>query len=153
MKLFFSSLLFFTIIGCTDCDHCDDPPINYKYSIENKSGTKVEIIPYIFDASGVSAPDVANKITIENLQSFLKEYNDGAPYHGFSFVNVFNSSKVDIVFNNSKKVTYESCGNSTNPCADVRNIFHPANNDEKTETYILSIDDFQNAIDCNGNCY
>lgn len=34
-----------------------------------------------------------------------------------------------------------------------RNIFNYDYNNETTETYTITIDDYQNAIDCNGNCF
>ncbi|WP_294267529.1 hypothetical protein [uncultured Chryseobacterium sp.] len=147
---------FFILLlsSCSGCDHCDDQPVIYNYSIQNNSGAKVEIIPYSSNSSGVEAMVLSEKITIEDSKSVSKEFKDLAPYDGFSFNDFLKyPSKIDIVFNNSKKITYEICGFNGVFCNSPRNIFNHEFNNEINEIYKITASDFQNATNCNGNCY
>lgn len=85
-----------------------------------------------------------------------KEYKDGAPYDGYNIgVLLFGSSvyELDITFNNQKKSHYKSCSETHDCNADPRNIFSHLNNGVGTEVYTVTPDDYQNAGNCNGNCY
>ncbi|WP_016990507.1 hypothetical protein [Flavobacterium sp. ACAM 123] len=127
----------------------------YNYTITNNSGVIIEMIPYF---SGKK--DVKYKITINNDEKFNKVYTDQPPYTGglvmdailFSGSNQNNLTHIEITFNNYKKIIYQGC-TETNQCFNQpRNIFNPIFSDERTETYIISLEDYQNAIDCGGNC-
>lgn len=145
---------FLAIISCENCDHCDDQPIEYEYTIKNNSGAKVEIIPYVLNSAGVDEIVLFDKITIEDSKNYTKNFKDLAPYDGFSFYVLLKSpSKIDIVFNNTKKITYQICNYNSFPCIDPKNIFSNEYNNETTETYTVKASDFQNAVSCNGNCY
>lgn len=153
MKNIVSLLVIFTFFGCGRCDHCDQQPVDYEYSIQNNSGAKAEIVPYHFNSSGTEQVSLADKITLEDSKMYTKKYRDGAPYDGFSFnVMLKYPSKIDVVFNNSKKITYTTC-DSPNGCSDPRNIFGQEFNNDIKETYTITAADFQNAAACNGNCY
>lgn len=58
-----------------------------------------------------------------------------------------------ITFNNQKKSHYKSCSETYDCNADPRNIFSHLNNGVGTEVYTVTPDDYQNAGNCNGNCY
>ncbi len=126
---------------------------NYNYTITNNSGVMVEMIPYF---SGVK--DGNYKVIINNGEKFNKTYTDRPPYKGLlMFAIPFYGSKsnlthIEITFNNSKKIIYQGC-TETNQCFNQpRNIFNPIFSDEQTETYIITPEDYQNAVDCGGNC-
>ncbi|WP_139423208.1 hypothetical protein [Chryseobacterium mulctrae] len=46
MKKILLFSLFIFLNNCGTCDHCDDPPVQYEYTIKNISGVKIEIIPH-----------------------------------------------------------------------------------------------------------
>lgn len=156
MRSIKAAVCFFVLLlsSCSTCDHCDDQPVTYNYSIRNNSGAKVEIIPYILNSSGIEEMVLEDKITIEDSENFSKQFRDLAPYDGFSFNHFLKyPDKIDIVFNNSKKVTYQICSFNGVLCNNPRNIFNNEFNDEINETYTITASDFQNAFACNGNCY
>lgn len=154
MKSIIFFLLLSVLIGCGRCDHCDEQPIEYEYSIQNSSGAKVEIIPYILNSAGVEEINLSEKITIENSENYTEKFKDLPPYNGFSYYNLLNyPKKIDIVFNNSRKITYQICDFNGTPCIDPKNIFSNDYNNGTLETYIITANDFQNALDCNGNCF
>lgn len=149
--LLFSLFIFLT--NCGTCDHCDDSPVQYEYTIKNISGVKIEIIPHKINSSGIDEILLSKRITIEDSKSYTEKYSDGAPYDGYSFRDLLkNPSRIDIIFNDSKKIIFEECAYNGS-CSDPRNIFNYDYNNETTETYTITIDDYQNAIDCNGNCF
>jgi hypothetical protein len=125
----------------------------YNYTVTNNSGAVIEMIPYF---TGVK--DINYKVTINNGEKFNKTYTDRPPYKGLlMFAIPFYGSKsdlthIEITFNNSKKIIYKGC-TETNQCFNQsRNIFNPVFSDERTETYIITPEDYQNAVDCGGNC-
>ncbi|MEN9913819.1 MAG: hypothetical protein RL528_553 [Bacteroidota bacterium] len=127
----------------------------YNYTITNNSGVMVEMIPYF---SGVK--NLNYKITINNGGNINETYTDKPPYTGglvmdaipFSGSFQNNLTHIEITFNNSKKIIYQGC-TETNQCFNQpRNIFNPIFSLERTETYIITPEDYQNAIDCGGNC-
>jgi hypothetical protein len=65
-------------------------------------------------------------------------------------VNLGIITHLEITFDNSKKTVYLECTNSI--CSNVKNVFHYENNDDLTEAYTITPEDYQNAIDCGGNC-
>ncbi|MBC7475127.1 MAG: hypothetical protein H7263_12605 [Candidatus Sericytochromatia bacterium] len=71
---------------------------------------------------------------------------------------LFNSNTVglfthlEFVFNNSKRMIYEECSVTSNCNFLPRNIFRPEFNNEQTEIYTITTEDYQNAVDCGGNC-
>lgn len=147
-------LLIIVFFGLLSCGPESSEEKHYDYSVVNNSGVTVEIIPYV---NGVK--EVNNKVTIQNGASFNKKYTDYAPYGGtLSMRNLFKSNTVgltthlEITFNNSKKIIYEECSLTSNCNSLPRNVFRPEFNDERTEVYIITTEDYQNAVDCGGNC-
>lgn len=148
-------LIVFTIfsVGCVT-----EEGKTYYYTIENNSGVTVEIIPY--SQQGELLPN--KKIILMNGQNISKKDFDGTPGGGFpDIVRVIRSdeplTKVEFVFNNIKKNIYQKCGISINgvvdDCNEPRNIYREEYNNEQTEVYTFTPEDYQNATDCGGNCY
>ena len=125
----------------------------YNYSVVNQTDKVIEIIPYQNPGNGL--PELSKKIIIQPGGKFEKITEDSPPYStGASFQRALYDGylqKLDIVFNNNRKITYESCVNLL--CSDPKNIFHFTHNDENTEVYTITPEDYQNATPCNGNCY
>ena len=126
----------------------------YDYIIENKSSKQITFIPY---SDGNILLD--KKVLLDNNKTLNKTYKDKPLYKGFSMADVIfsnrinNLSHIEIVFDNNRKIIYKQCTLEFNCNENPRNIFNTANNDEEKETYTINIEDYQNAIDCNGNCY
>ena len=129
---------------------------NFDYTIKNESGMKIELVPYYNGQISYINKLILNQNEIINLKKEVSPpYNDGLLMSSF-FINTPSSGNlthVEVVFNNTKKIIYQEC-TETNPCFNqTRNIFNPIYNDEQIETYTITSEDFQNATDCNGNCY
>lgn len=126
----------------------------YDYTIENQSGKQITFIPY---SDGNILLD--KKVILDNNKTLKKTYKEISFNSGLSMVdvifneNISNLSHIEIVFENQKKVIYQQCSISYNCYENPRNIFNPAYYDEEKETYTITPEDYQNATDCNGNCY
>jgi hypothetical protein len=124
----------------------------YDYSIINSSGVVIEIIPY---SNGIKYND--RKIILNNNQLINKVETIYPPYGGgirtisALFPN-FRVNKIDIIFNGTKKVSYEDCSATNNCNAQPKNIFNHEFHDELTEVYTITPEDFEAAEDCGGNC-
>jgi hypothetical protein len=145
--------MIFLLSRCTE--QGEDREFNY--TITNNSGVKIEMIPYF---SGVK--DVTNRVILNNADLINKTYTDRPPYsavfrmYKIPFVdastNLNNLTHIEITFNNLKKIIYQEC-TETNQCFNQpRNIFNPIFSDERTEVYTITPEDYQNAVDCGGNC-
>lgn len=147
-------LMIFVLFGLLSCWPESSEEKHYDYSVVNNSGVTVEIIPYMDGNQKIN-----NKVILQNNQIYNKKYTDHAPYGGFSMGSVFvlNTGSalthLEFVFNNSKKVIYEGCSETFNCNSQPRNIFNGSFNGELTEVYTITPEDYQNAIDCGGNCY
>lgn len=154
-------LLILTVIliatGCTIFEGTDQgkEKITYDYTITNNSGVIIEIIPY--DRAGNK--DLSKKITLLNGKSlnkqaiFNKDTSERLTMPGLIYPSFL--TKIEIVFNSTKKINYsDDCiynnGVSTN--CNTRNIFLLEYSDDKNEIYTITPEDYQNAVDCGGNC-
>ncbi|MCG7281182.1 hypothetical protein MHJ94_07725 [Chryseobacterium taklimakanense] len=152
-KIIFFLIITSFLVGCVT-----EEGKTYYYTIQNNSGVTVEIIPY--SQQGELLPN--KKIILLNGQNISKKDFDGTPGGGSPNISrVIRSdeslTKVEFVFNNLKKNVYQKCGISINgivgDCSESRNIFREEFNNEQTEVYTITPEDYQNATDCNGNCY
>jgi hypothetical protein len=151
MKKIFLISIFTILFGCTEEGK------TYYYTITNNSGVTIEIIPYTQQGNLI----LSKKMILLNGQSINKKDFDGTPGGGTpNIARVIPSdeylTKVEFVFNNTKKSVFSRCGFTIDGivanCDDTRNIFRPEYNDEQTEVYIITPDDYQNALDCGGIC-
>ena len=149
------NFLFLFILSAILCS-CPDTGESryYDYTVENKSGKKITCIPY---SDGNVLLD--KKIILDNNQTLNKTYIDKPLYQGFSIADVIfnnsinNLSHIEIVFKKQKKIIYQQCTLNYNCNQNPKNIFSSENNNDLKEIYIVSLEDYQNATDCNGNCY
>ena len=145
-------LIIIILLGLLGCGPESNEEKKYDYSVVNNSGVTVEIRPLV---NGVK--EINNKITLENGKVLNKKLTDHAPYGGFSMGSLFTTTgcclkQIKIKYNNSKKVIYTPCNETFNCNTQPRNIFGSEFNNEQTEIYTITADDYQNAIDCGGNC-
>jgi hypothetical protein len=149
-------LFIFIILVFSKCTEQGEDR-KYNYTVTNNSGAMIEMIPYYGGTK-----DITNKVTINISDEINKTYTDRPPYGGafrMQYAPFFGSSSIqndlthiEITFNNSRKLIYQEC-TETNQCFNQsRNIFNPIFSDERTETYTITPEDYQNAVDCGGNC-
>ncbi|TRX42235.1 hypothetical protein [Flavobacterium restrictum] len=145
-------ILLILFVQVTSCVTETGNERHYHYEIVNNSGVNIEIIPYKNPDN--SQADVSKKISILNGKSYSKEVSVSPPYaDNLDFQRMLYEgylTKVCFTFNNSKKILYEYCPNGI--CLNDRNIFNYTFNNETTEIYTITPEDYQNAIDCGGNC-
>ena len=122
----------------------------YNSSVINNSGVLVEVIPY---SDGIFRKD--KKVIINDAQKINKVYT----FHRGGLLRMIvvlfpdiRVNKIDIIFNGTKKITYEDCSPTNNCTIQPRNIFNNEFENERTEIYTITAEDFQNATDCGGNC-
>ncbi len=128
------------------------------YTVANKSGVTVTFIPYINDNI-----DLGRKVVLENNKSLNKKETFIDPNGGLGMTDVIFDYKanpytgilthVEVVFGNNKKVLYKACSPTYNCNSNPRSIFNSEFNSDGTETYTVTAEDYQNAVDCGGNCY
>ena len=125
----------------------------HDYSIVNQSGQTVEMAIYVDDSR-----DPASKVILLPGEKLQKVVRDDPPYGGYSMWAMFENKKtgvktdMEFVYNNQKKTVYHKCPNLI--CVnEPRNIFSGEYNNDLTEVYTITAQDYQNATDCGGNCY
>lgn len=139
--------LFFLI----DCGPEERDGTTYQSTILNKSGQTVTMTLFVNDIR-----DPASSRTLKNNEEIkkteIKYASGGGTIPLYCLLNSNFSediNKFEIVFNNNKKIIYERCIICNNP----RNIFDVSYGDDFVEIYTITPEDFQNAVDCGGNCY
>lgn len=133
------------------CINCKTEESTYsEYRIINNSGVDIELIPLISNNK-----DLTKRRLITNgnqIQISGKDFGTFKYSMGDLICNSVQplTTGVEITFNNSKKIVYEKCVNDM--CSNKRNVFDLSFNDTPIETYTITPEDYQNAIDCGGNC-
>ena len=124
------------------------------YTVRNESRVKIKIIGYV-DAYKGGVPYVAKHITnLDDGESLTKTFEDGLPPRGYTWHSFYGSSNgnraadsIKIIYNNLKyrDFNYENIDDSRNPLSKI--------NDVRTiGLFIYTVEDYENAEDCNGNC-
>ncbi|WP_039965516.1 hypothetical protein [Bergeyella zoohelcum] len=143
-------LLFLSFVFLFSCER--KPP--YHYVIKNESGVDIVFIPYENDQ-----PIVAKKVMLKNNRFIDKRFIASAGHERLTMDEVLfdhynEATHIEIVFNNQKKVLYEGCHIDFQNCLNnPRSIFYYKFNDDYNSIYTVTAEDYQNAVDCNGNCY
>ncbi|WP_039965515.1 hypothetical protein [Bergeyella zoohelcum] len=141
-------LLFLSLVLLLSCERK-----SYHYIIKNESGVDIEFIPYVDNV-----PNVQRKVTLLNNDKIDKTFvtvhlNDVYRLTHAIFGKV-GLSHVEIVFNNQKKIIYKNCIGTIVTCNEnPKNVFHDDFFEKYNITYTVTVEDYQNAVDCNGNCY
>ncbi|WP_155845762.1 hypothetical protein [Chryseobacterium gregarium] len=150
IKALLISLPLCTILcSCPDMSEAE----TLDYSIVNQSGQTVELSVYVNDHR-----DPSSKVILLPGEKLQKVVRDDPPYKGYSMWALFDIQKtgvktdMEFVYNNHKKTVYHHCPDLL--CGnELRNIFGFTYNNENTEVYIITSEDYLNAVECDGNCY
>lgn len=151
MKYLYYLITVFIFIQCGEPTDQGEP-VNYDYQIVNSSGKKLTLFLY---KDGYR--DLSSKTVIDPGKGIYKHYKDGAPYDGFTMWKIFpstdsgNVTDLEIIYNTEKRTIYHRCSEGFCP-AGMKNIFSIDYNDNTTEVFEITSDDFQKADDCSGNC-
>jgi len=113
----------------------------YIYTLVNQSEESIKI-----KAFNSSNPQLLPEIINLGLEEELtKTFQDNLPPRGYDFVEFFQGDSLEILYNNEKRQIFKFNGASSN---DRNPFYHHG-----TEiTFIFTVQDYQNAEDCNGNC-
>ena len=143
MKTILCLSLSLWLLACTDMGELTV----YKYTVRNESGVGIKLRGYKTNMN--TNPTI---IQLGNNQELSKTFKDGIPPRGpYGFSDFFDSDSLVVVFDSKKYLVYlweSRCenGNERNP---LNTCFH-SNNEE--ETFTFTVEDYENAEDCTGNC-
>jgi hypothetical protein len=157
-------LLLLICASITICACDPRPNIEYHYSIVNNSGKTVTIIPYINGNKNLQ-----NAITLNQGDAINKKYTKIEPgTGGYSMAYLLpdnDTGYVAFVYNNEKINIFSIYSEQCTTCPTIsnnsftikysennRNPFNSEFSNETTEVYTITPEDYQNAIDCGGNC-
>jgi hypothetical protein len=119
----------------------------YTYTIKNDSGKNITIKAY-----RINRPDIAPVITNLPIGAKLtKTYQDGLPPTGYNFIDYFQGDSIIVKYENLKTQKYDvydglKC--DQNPL--FKSPFCERSSPEIT--FIFTVQDYEDAQDCNGNC-
>lgn len=145
------AILSLVFMGCVT-----EEGTTYNYTITNNSGVTVEIIPYTQQGELL----LSKKIVLSNGQSIKKkvlgQLGRSPSISTLIWSNGGALTKVEFVFNSTKRKVYIGCGlvvnGAADNCDDTRNIFREEYSDDQSDVYTFTPEDYQNAIDCGGYC-
>ena len=146
-------LLILIVLGFISCGTADRTEVNKTLTVVNNSSYTVEIVSYI---PPNTTEEYESRLIFPPGFIYTRKFKGRAgnsDFFSFSsyLVNYeFSVEKVDIIFNNVRKITYSACtfGN----CFEPRNIFNPADDGLENEIYTITNADYDEATDCGGNC-
>lgn len=162
-KIFHLLVPLFFVIFLFGCEGSGS--VRYNYILENQSGVDIKLKVYFIKKDG----SVLNLkyLDLNDGQKMQKTYEDHAPYHGYNFSDFFRINQeeintVEVLYNNSKKIVFlEQRNKSLNECetifgeevpCDPRNFLNAFYYKDTNEHYIFTVEDYDNAIDCEGDC-
>ena len=136
-------LILFLILSCgTDQGSTD----TYIYTVRNESGVDIKIIGYV--------PFDTFIINIKSGKEYTQIYKDGLPPRGYSWNFFYGSSNgnnaadsIKVIYNNIKHKDF-----SINNIGDERNPIYKPNEIRTKGFFTFTMEDYENAEDCNGNC-
>lgn len=145
MRMLFFLTVVSLLVSCTEQGSTD----TYTYTVSNESGVNIKIIGY------VTFTNVEEFIiNIENGKKHIQVYEDGLPPRGYSWNFFYGSSNgnyaadsIKVIYNNVKykDFSYKNIDNERNP-------LHQPNDNRTKGFFTFTIEDYENAEDCNGNC-
>jgi len=113
----------------------------YIYTLVNQSEKTIKIKAFK-SAKPQLAPGIIN---LGIGEEFIKTFQDNLPPSGYNFSKFFQGDSLEIIYNNEKRQIFKFNGSSSNS----KNPFYH----HGTEiTFVFTVQDYQNAEDCNGNC-
>lgn len=142
-KLLYIYLVSLMLLSCTD----QGSGKFYKYTIENKSGKNIKISSY---RSTYPKRDIPIVMVLNNGQSLTKIFQDNLPPSGYDFAVFFNGDSIVINYENLKFQKYDFYDGKI---CDQNPLFNsPFCKSGTTVTFTFTLEDYQNAQDCGGNC-
>ena len=144
MKTILCLSLSLWLLACTDMGELTV----YNYTVKNESGVNLKIIGY----RKYGTPHI---IHIVNGATVSQRYKDGLPPRGYHFSFFFGSSdgrdyadSIRVIYGNVKykNFNYKNLNDERNPLGP----FH--NSGKAEETFTFTVEDYENAEDCTGNC-
>jgi hypothetical protein len=145
--LFFLITLFFISCG-TDQGETK----TYTYTVRNESGVQIKILAYYT----VNPSEVLHTTLLDSGEQITKNFQDGLPPRGYDFRDFFGNlngrsamaDSIKVIYNNTKFNSF----NSKDCNGGNRNPLNTCAYQGIEETFIFTIEDYDNAKDCNGNC-
>ncbi len=116
----------------------------YTYTVINESGRSIKIKSYLTYNS--RNPIITN---LEIDQKIKKTHSDYPPYFGYDFTSFFDGDSIVIIYGKEKKESFKVNADCN---SNERNPLNLCVYREREETFTFTINDFNNAEDCNGDC-
>ena len=152
-------IALFLMVTCFLSCGPDQGSRTYIYTVRNESGVKVKII-------GDIRPYEDHIINLTSEEELTRTYCDYSPPRGYDFSYFFGSSdgkwdadSIRIVYNDSKFKVFNGYNgyNGYNSSdrgnyLDARNPLGPNHRRGLQVTYTITKEDYENALDCDGNC-
>lgn len=149
MRTFIYLVIIFFSASCTDLSDGE----TYTYTVQNKSGVLIKVLAY--NTSSVTPEEVIHSTILQNNEELTKKFEDGSPPKGYHFSDFFGKSSgrsvsdsIKIIYDNSKYKSF----NSKNCTGVERNPLNICAYQSTEEIFVFTVEDYENAEDCNGNC-
>lgn len=147
------TLFFLIILSFLACGTDQGITDTYIYTVRNESGVLVKVLAY--NSFSSTPEEVIFTTTLENEDEITKKYKDGLPPRGYKFSDFFGKSNggsvsdsIKVIYNNLKYKNF----NSKNCTGGERNPLNICAYQGTEEIFVFTIEDYENAEDCNGNC-
>lgn len=149
MRKIFFLIALSLLASCTDLGSTD----TYTYTVRNESGVIVKVLAY--NSFSSTPEEVIFTTILENGDEITKIYKDGLPPRSYKFSDFFGKSNgasvsdsIKVIYNNLKYKSF----NSKNCTGGERNPLNICAYQSTEEIFVFTVEDYENAEDCNGNC-
>jgi hypothetical protein len=148
-------ILFFIIaLSFTACGTDQGATKTYTYTAENESGVPIKVLAY--NSLSITPNEITFSTTFENGNKITKTFQDGLPPSGYYFRDFFGSlngrkavvDSIKVIYNNVKYKSF----NSKDCNGGNRNPLNICAYQSTEEIFIFTVEDYENAEDCNGDC-
>jgi hypothetical protein len=149
------TMLFLTILCFLSCGTDQGETKTYTYSARNESGVLIKILAY--NSLSTTPHEIIYSTTLENGNEIKKIFEDGLPPRGYNFSAFFANlngrraitDSIKVIYNNTK---YKSFISEINCSGEFRNPLNTCIYSDSEEIFTFTVEDYENAEDCNGNC-
>lgn len=148
MRTFIYLFIIFVFSSCTDLADGE----TYTYTVRNESGVSIKVLAY-----HIYANELLYTTTLENGNEIKKTIKDGSPPRGYSFSVFFAglngrraiTDSIKVIYNNTKSKIFIS---EINCNGGFRNPLNTCVYSDTEENFVFTVEDYENAEDCNGDC-
>ena len=147
------ALLFLITLLFLSCGTDQGSTDTYTYTARNESGVLIKILAY--NTFSVTPEEVIFTTILKNGDEITKKYQDGLPPRRYRYSDFFGKAKggsvadsIKVIYNNLKYKGF----NSKNCTGGERNPLNTCTYQSTEETFIFTVEDYESAEDCNGNC-